>query len=72
MRTVAKPQPMGPVPRRKANWGTFPQRVAASGGVTYVAGEQLHDWLLGQRPCLKRTELAALSAANVPDLFSSE
>jgi hypothetical protein len=53
-------------------WGTFPQRVAASGGITYVAGEHLHDWLLGQRHCLNRAELAALSAANVPSLFSSE
>jgi len=53
-------------------WGSFPQRVAASGGITYVAGEDLHDWLLGQRPCFKRAELAALSAANVPSLFSSK
>jgi len=53
-------------------WGTFPQRVAASGGVTYVAGEHLHDWLLGQRSCLNRAELAAVSAANVPSLFSSD
>jgi hypothetical protein len=52
-------------------WGTFPQGVAASGGVTHVAGEQLHDWMLGQRSCLTRAELAVLSAANVPDLFSS-
>jgi Nuclease-related domain len=53
-------------------WGTFPQRVAASGGIAYVAGEHLHDWLLAQRHCLNRAELAALSAANVPSLFSSE
>jgi hypothetical protein len=53
-------------------WGSFPQRVAASGGVIYVAGEHLHDMLLGQRPCLKRTELSALSAANLANLFSSE
>lgn len=53
-------------------WSTFPQGVAASGGVTYVAGEQVHDWLIGQRPCLNRTELAALSGANVPSLFSSQ
>jgi len=37
-----------------------------------VAGEHLHDWLLGQPSCLNRAELAALSAANVPSLFSSE
>ena len=30
----------------------------------------LHDWLLGQRSCLKRTELAALSAANLATIFS--
>ena len=53
-------------------WGTFPQRVAASAGVTFVAGEHLHDWLLGQRSCLNRAELAVLSAANVPSLFSLE
>ena len=53
-------------------WGAFPQRVAVSGGVTYVAGEHVHDWLIGQRACLSRTELAALSAANTPSLFGSE
>jgi hypothetical protein len=53
-------------------WGAFPQRVAVSGGVTYVAGEHVHDWLIGQRACLNRTELAALSAANTPGLFGSE
>ena len=53
-------------------WGTFSQRVAVSGGVTYMAGEHVHDWLIGQRACLSRTELAALSAANIPSLFGSE
>ena len=50
-------------------WGPFPQRVATSGEVTYVAGEHLHDWLLGQRACLNRTQLAAVSAANTPSLL---
>src|SRR4051812_45683919 len=51
-------------------WGTFPQRVATSGDVTYVAGEHLHDWLLGQPSCLSRTQLAALGSANTPSLFA--
>jgi hypothetical protein len=53
-------------------WGNFPQRVATSGDVTYVAGEYLHDWLLGQPSCLSRTQLSALSAANKPSLFAAE
>jgi hypothetical protein len=53
-------------------WSIFPLRVAVSGGVTYVAGEHVHDWLIGQHACLNRTELAALSAANIPSLFGSE
>lgn len=51
-------------------WGTLPQRVATAGEVTYVAGEHLHDWLIGQRACLNRTQLAALSAASTPSLFA--
>ena len=51
-------------------WGNFPQRVATSGEVTYVAGGHLHDWLLGQRARLNRTQLAAVSAANTPSLFA--
>ena len=51
-------------------WGAFPQRVAPSGDVTYVAGEHLHDWLLGQPACLNGTQLAAVSAANTPGLFA--
>jgi Nuclease-related domain len=31
-------------------WAPFPERVAASGGVTYVAGDALADWLADQRP----------------------
>ena len=51
-------------------WGSFLQRVAISGEVTYVAGGHLHDWLLGQRACLNRTQLEALSAANTPSLLA--
>ncbi|MCW2898399.1 MAG: Nuclease-related protein, partial [Streptosporangiaceae bacterium] len=61
-----------PAARGVVVWGTFPQRVATSGEVTFVAGEHLHDWLLGQRACLNRTQLAALSAANAPSLFAGE
>ncbi len=37
-----------------------------------MAGDHVHDWLIGQRACLNRTELAAFSGANVPSLFGSE
>jgi hypothetical protein len=29
-------------------WGPFPERVAVSGSVTYVAGEHLAEWLTTQ------------------------
>ncbi|TQN37881.1 nuclease-like protein [Blastococcus colisei] len=29
-------------------WGTFPERLALSGGITYVAGDHLVEWLSGQ------------------------
>ena len=29
-------------------WAPFPERIAVSGGVTYVAGEDLAGWLAGQ------------------------
>lgn len=51
-------------------WSPFPQRVATSGEVTYVAGEHLHNWLLGQRACLNRTQLEALREANTPSLLT--
>ncbi len=68
------PRPGGPFRAQAVIvvWGTFPQRVAVSGGVTYVAGEYVHDWLIGQRACLNTAELAALSAADIPSLFGSK
>jgi|tagenome__1003787_1003787.scaffolds.fasta_scaffold20077661_1 hypothetical protein len=52
-------------------WGPFPQRIATSGESTYVTGEHLHDWLLGQRACLNRTQLEALSAANTSSFLGN-
>ncbi|NEK87744.1 hypothetical protein GCU60_18555 [Blastococcus saxobsidens] len=74
LRALATTARMGAPPARSAAvaWGTFPPQVAASGGITYTAGELLHDWLLGQRSGLNRAALAALSAANAPSLFSAE
>jgi hypothetical protein len=42
-------------------WAPFPERVAVSGGVTYVAGEHLADWLSAQPRRPDRQRLAALS-----------
>lgn len=42
-------------------WAPFLERVAVSGGVTYVAGEHLADWLAGQAPCLDGRRLTDLS-----------
>lgn len=44
-------------------WSPFPQRVAASGKVTYVSGEHLADWLIGQPRQLHPQHLAALAAS---------
>ena len=44
-------------------WSAFPQRVATSGPVTYVAGEHLADWLLAQPRQLHPEQAAALTAA---------
>lgn len=40
-------------------WSPFPQRVAVSGKVTYVAGEHLADWLTGQPRQLRDDRIAA-------------
>lgn len=40
-------------------WAPFPERVAVSGGVTYVAGEHLADWLAAQPRRLDGHRLAA-------------
>jgi hypothetical protein len=47
-------------------WAPFPDRVAVSGGVTYVAGEHLTDWLLGQPARLDAGQLAALWVGATP------
>jgi hypothetical protein len=47
-------------------WSPFPERVAVSGGVTYVAGEHLAAWLAGQPRRLDPQRLAAFSAGAFP------
>jgi len=47
-------------------WAPFPERVAVSGGVTYVAGEHLAAWLAGQPRRLDPERLAAVSAGAFP------
>lgn len=44
-----------------ALWSPFPQRVAACGKVTYVSGEHLADWLIGQPRQLHPQHIAALA-----------
>jgi hypothetical protein len=44
-------------------WSPFPQRVAVSGKVTYVAGEHLADWLTGQPRQLRDDRIAGLHRA---------
>jgi hypothetical protein len=45
-------------------WAPFPDRVAVSAGVTYVAGEHLAEWISTQpRPCEGRDPAAQLPVA---------
>jgi Nuclease-related domain len=46
-------------------WAPFPERVAVSCGVTYIAGEQLGDWLTGQPSRLDRQRVAAMPVGRV-------
>lgn len=46
-------------------WAPFLDRVAVSGGVTYVSGEHLADWLTAQPQRLDRPRLTALSLRTV-------
>jgi hypothetical protein len=50
-------------------WARFPERVAVSGGVTYVAGEQLAGWLAAQPERLDRRQLAACAGRVTSDLL---
>jgi hypothetical protein len=42
-------------------WGDFPGRVQERGGVTYVAGEHLVEWLEALPPRLSPADLQALA-----------
>ncbi|MCZ2826672.1 MULTISPECIES: nuclease-related domain-containing protein [unclassified Modestobacter] len=53
-----------------AVWAPFPQRVAVSGDVTYVAGDQLTDWLHSRPRQLSREQVALASVAVGADLLS--
>jgi hypothetical protein len=44
-------------------WARFPQRVGSAGGVTYVEGEHLADWLISRPHRLHRDQVALLAAA---------
>ncbi|MGY1714072.1 NERD domain-containing protein [Geodermatophilus sp. SYSU D01106] len=61
--TVPQPEPVVVV------WASFPQRVASAGGVTYVEGDHLADWLLSRPKRLHRDQVAQLAAAADDDLL---
>ncbi|MGX5653173.1 nuclease-related domain-containing protein [Geodermatophilus nigrescens] len=61
--TVPQPEPVVVV------WATFPQRVGCAGGVTYVEGKHLADWLLSRPQRLHRDQVAQLAAAAEDDLL---
>jgi Nuclease-related domain len=50
-------------------WSPFPQRVATSGGVTYVEGNHLADWLISRPRKLHRQQIAQLGAVVSDDLL---
>ncbi|MCZ2813837.1 nuclease-related domain-containing protein [Modestobacter sp. VKM Ac-2979] len=51
-------------------WASFPQRVAVSGDVSYVAGDQLADWLHSRPRELSSEQVTRLSVAVGTDLLS--
>ena len=55
-----------------AIWAPFPDRIAESGGVTYVAGAYLADWLAGQPTRLGVDEVAALTGAATAALVPTQ
>jgi hypothetical protein len=46
-------------------WAAFPERVAVSGSLTYVAGEHLVRWLSDQPRQLDEAQLSALNAVTI-------
>lgn len=52
-------------------WAPFPARVATAGGIAYVAGEHLADWLLAQSRQLHREQLGQLTSAATDDLLAA-
>lgn len=52
-------------------WAPFPQRVESSGGITYVDGEHLADWLHGRPRQLHHQQAAQLAAAATADLLTA-
>ncbi|WP_175551764.1 nuclease-related domain-containing protein [Geodermatophilus amargosae] len=60
---VPQPEPVVVV------WARFPQRVESAGGVTYVEGEHLADWLISRPQRLHRDQVAQLAAAADDDLL---
>jgi hypothetical protein len=60
---VPQPEPVVVV------WARFPQRAECAGGVTYVEGEHLADWLLSQPQRLHGDQVAQLAAAADDDLL---
>jgi hypothetical protein len=46
-------------------WAAFPERVAVSGSLTYVAGEHLARWLSDQPRQLDERQLSALSVVSI-------
>jgi hypothetical protein len=55
-----------------AIWAPFPDRIAESGGVTYIAGAYLADWLAGQPTRLGVDEVAALTGAATAALVPTQ
>ncbi len=62
---VPQPEPVVVV------WAPFPQRVGSAGGVTYVEGDHLADWLISRPQRLHPNQVAQLAAAADNDLLKS-
>lgn len=64
--------PIGGVRAVVVVWATFPERVVASGSVTYVAGEHLVEWLSTQPHSLDGSGLRALRAVDLSTLVPTQ
>ena len=71
MRNRAAPLLPSGAARAVVVWAPFTAQAAVSGGVTYVAGEHLADWIPAHPRQLHRRELATLRGGVGSDMLAA-